>query len=66
MIDQKAEDITIVKYSEEEAQVASNMTANMVEEVSGIEMTKEARVVVVFAKEDGDWKVSIMRSMGKQ
>ena len=66
VIDQKAEDITIVKYNEEEAQVASNMTANMVEEASGIEMTKEARVVVVFVKEEGDWKVSIIRSMGKQ
>ena len=66
VIDRKAEDITIVKYSEEEAQVFSNMTANMVEEASDIEMTGEARTVVVFVKEDGEWKVSSVHSMDNQ
>ena len=66
VIDRKAEDITIVKYSEKEAQVFSNMTARMVEEASGIEMTGEARTVVVFAKEEGKWKVSSVHSMDNQ
>lgn len=66
VIDRKAEDVTVVKYSEEEAQVFSNMTANMVEEASDIEMTGEARTVVVFVKEDGEWKVSSVHSMDNQ
>lgn len=66
VIDRKAEDVTVVKYSEEEAQVFANMSANMVEEGSDIEMTGEARTVVVFVKEDGEWKVSSVHSMDNQ
>lgn len=66
VIDRKAEDITIVKYSEEEAQVFSNMIANMVEEKTDIEMSGEARTVVVFVKEEGKWKVSSVHSMDNQ
>ena len=65
-IDRKVEDVTVVKYSEEEAQVFSNMIANMVEEASDIEMTGEARTVVVFVKEAGEWKVSSVHSMDNQ
>lgn len=66
VINRKAEDVTIVKYSEEEAQVFSNMTADMVEEKTNIEMKGEARTVVVFVKEDGTWKVTSVHSMDNQ
>ena len=66
VIDRKAKDITIVKYSEEEAQVFSNMTADMVEEASGIEVTGEARTVVVLVKEAGNWKVTSVHAMDNQ
>ena len=66
VINRKAEDITIVKYSEEEAQVFSNMTADMVEEASNIEMTGEARTVVVLVKEEGNWKVTSVHAMDNQ
>jgi len=66
VIDRKAEDITIVKYSEEEAQVFSNMTAKMVEEASDIEMTGEARTVVVLVNEEGKWKVTSVHAMDNQ
>ena len=66
VIDRKAEDITIVKYSEKEAQVFSTMTANMIEEASGIEVTGEARTVVVLVKEDGNWKVTSVHAMDNQ
>ena len=66
VIDRKAEDITIVKYSEQEAQVFSNMTAEMVEEASDIEMTGGARTVVVLVKEEGNWKVTSVHAMDSQ
>lgn len=66
VIDRKAEDITIVKYSEEEAQVFSNMTAEMVEESSNIEVTGGARTVVVLVKEEGNWKVTSVHAMDNQ
>ena len=65
-IDRKVEDVTVVKYSEEEAQVFSNMTALMVEEASNIAMAGETRMVVVFVKEDGEWKVSSVHAMDNQ
>ena len=66
VINRKAEDVTIVKYSEEEAQVFSNMTADMVEEASDIEVTGEARTVVVLVKEEGNWKVTSVHAMDNQ
>ena len=66
VIDRKAEDITIVKYSKEEAQVFANMTADMVEAASNIEVTGEARTVVVLVKEDGTWKVTSVHAMDNQ
>ena len=66
VIDRKAEDVTIVKYSEEEAQVFSTMTANMIEEVSAIEVVGEARTVVVLVKEEGKWKVTSVHAMDNQ
>ena len=66
VIDRKAENITIVKYSEKEAQVFSTMTANMIEEVSGIEVVGEARTVVVLVKEEGKWKVTSVHAMDNQ
>ena len=55
-----------MKYSEEEAQVFSNMTAKMVEEASDIEMTGEARTVVVLVNEEGKWKVTSVHAMDNQ
>ena len=66
VIVRKAENITIVKYSEKEAQVFSTMTANMIEEVSGIEVVGEARTVVVLVKEEGKWKVTSVHAMDNQ
>ena len=66
VIDRKAEDITVVKYSEEEAQVFSTMIANMIEEGSAIEVEGEARTVVVLVKEEGNWKVTSVHAMDNQ
>lgn len=62
-IKRSAEDVTIVKYSNEEAQVFSNMKAEMIEKDTDIPLVGEARTVVVFVKEGDAWKVSSVHSM---
>ena len=62
-IERTAADVTIVKYEETEAQVFSNMRAEMVEKDTDIPLEGEARTVIVFVKESGDWKVSSVHSM---
>lgn len=62
-IERSATDVTIVKYEENEAQVFSNMKAEMVEKDTDIPLAGEARTVIVFVKESGAWKVSSVHSM---
>lgn len=62
-IKRSAEDVTIVKYSDGEAQVFSNMKAEMIEKDTDIPLVGEARTVVVFVKEGEAWKVSSVHSM---
>lgn len=62
-IERTASDVTIVKYEKNEAQVFSNMNANMVEKDTDIPLSGGARTVIVFVKEDGAWKVSSVHSM---
>lgn len=62
-INRTAKDVTVVKYEENEAQVFSNMTAEMVEKDTEIPLIGEARTVIVFVKENDAWKVSSVHSM---
>ncbi len=65
-ITKTASDITIVKYSEKEAQVYSNIVTDMTEIASGTELKDEGRQVTVFVKEDGKWKVTRIAYIGNQ
>ncbi|WP_339175255.1 nuclear transport factor 2 family protein [Solibacillus sp. FSL R5-0691] len=60
-----AEDITIVKYSEDEAQVFSNLTTETKEIDTGAELSGVGRQVTVLKKEDG-WKVSSIYYIGSE
>ncbi|MGN7479608.1 nuclear transport factor 2 family protein [Solibacillus silvestris] len=60
-----AEDITIVKYSEEEAQVFSNLKTETKEIETGAELSGAGRQVTVFVNED-DWKVSSIYYIGSE
>ena len=60
-----AEDITIVNYSEEEAQVFSNLKTETKEIKTGAELSGVGRQVTVFMKEDG-WKVSSIYYIGSE
>ena len=60
-----AEDITIVNYSEEEAQVFSNLKTETKEIETGAELSGVGRQVTVFMKEEG-WKVSSIYYIGSE
>ncbi len=50
--------VTIVKYSDQEAQVFSNMKMSYKQLSTGLESNPSGRQVTVFAKEDGEWKIT--------
>ena len=64
-INRSAEDITIVNYKADEAQVFSNLTTNTKELETGAEMSGTGRQVTVFVKEDL-WKVSSIYYIGNE
>jgi hypothetical protein len=54
----EASNVTIVKYSEQETQVYSNMKLSYKQLSTGLETNPSGRQVTVFTKEDSEWKVS--------
>jgi len=50
--------VTIVKYSDQEAQVFSNMQMSYKQLSTGLETNPSGRQVTVFVKEDGEWKIT--------
>ncbi len=65
-LDRTASDVTIVKYSEEEAQVYANLQIKMTEIKTNAELKSSGRQVTVFAKEDNDWKVTSVYYIGNE
>ena len=63
-INRQAENITIVKYNEEEAQVFANLKIEMTEEETNTQVSSQGRQVTVFVSEDGTWKVSSVYYIG--
>lgn len=63
-INRQSEDVTIVKYDEQEAQVYANLKIEMTEEATSTDLNSEGRQVTVFVKEDGAWKVSSVYYIG--
>lgn len=63
-VSREATDVTIVKYSKEQAQVFSTMTTSMKQLNSGLEKNDSGRQVTVFAKEEGEWKVFSIHYLG--
>ena len=64
-VNRTAEDVTIVKYSKDEAQVFSNLKTDTKELKTGAEMSGVGRQVTVFVKED-QWKVSSIYYIGNE
>lgn len=59
------ENVTIVKYSGEEAQVFANIDNYLKQLSTGFETSDKIKQVTVFAKENGDWKVKSVHSIGE-
>lgn len=58
-------DITIVKYDKEEAQVFSKLSYTLKQLSTGLETKEEARQVTLFVKEDAQWRVKSVHSIGE-
>lgn len=58
-----AEDLTVVKYSKDEAQVHANLTIHLTELATGNEVTGIGKQVTVLTKENGQWGVSSVHRM---
>lgn len=65
-IDRTASDVTIVKYSDDEAQVYANLQIKMTEIKTNTDLNSSGRQVTVFANEDGDWKVTSVYYIGNE
>lgn len=65
-LSREAKDVTIVKYAEDEAQVFSNLDTKLKQKSSGLETARTGRQVTVFAKENGEWKVTSVYYMEDQ
>ncbi|RUL54176.1 nuclear transport factor 2 family protein [Lysinibacillus antri] len=63
-IERTPSDVTIVKYSEDEAQVFSNLEIQMTEIETNAELTSSGRQVTVFTNENGGWKVTSVYYIG--
>lgn len=64
-VNREAQDVTIVKYKESEAQVFSNLKTETKEIETGAELAGVGRQVTVFVKED-QWKVSSIYYIGNE
>ena len=63
-LNREASDVTIVKYSDTEAQVFSKLQTSMKQLTSGLETNPSGRQVTVFTKDEGDWKVASVHYIG--
>ena len=59
-----ATEVTIVKYTDTEAQVFSKLKTSMKQLESGYEISPTGRQVTLFTKEEGEWKVSAVHYIG--
>ncbi|WP_172369939.1 nuclear transport factor 2 family protein [Sporosarcina jiandibaonis] len=65
-LNREAADITIVQYSEQEAQVFAKLKTKIKQISSGLEFDQLGRQVTVFTKDDGNWKVSSIHYIGDE
>jgi len=59
-----AEDVTVIKYDENQAQVFASLAISLEQESTGAKLDRTGRQVTVFAKEDGNWRVSSVYFIG--
>ncbi len=65
-VNREAQDVTIVKYNEDEAQVFANLSVKMIEDATNTEVASTGRQVTVFVKEQDAWNVSSVYYIGNE
>ncbi|MFX3675291.1 MAG: nuclear transport factor 2 family protein [Paenisporosarcina sp.] len=63
-VNRTAEDVTLIKYDKNQAQVFATLNISMEQEETGAKLDRSGRQVTVFAKEDGQWRVTSVFFIG--
>ena len=63
-LNREVSNVTIVKYSDKEAQVFSNLKTSYKQISTGLVTKQDGRQVTVFTKNDGDWKAASVHYIG--
>lgn len=56
--------MTVIKYDKSQAQVFASLAISLEQESTGAKLDRTGRQVTVFAKEDGNWRVSSVYFIG--
>lgn len=63
-VNRTPEDVTLIKYDENQAQVFATLHTSMEQKETGAKLERSGRQVTVFAKEDGEWRVTSVFYIG--
>lgn len=63
-VNRTAKDVTVIKYNKNQAQVFASLAISLKQESTGAELDRTGRQVTVFAKEDGEWRVTSVYFIG--
>lgn len=61
-----AEDVTLIKYDKNQAQVFATLNISMEQESTGAKLDRSGRQVTVFTNEDGEWRVTSVFFIGNE
>lgn len=65
-VDRQATDVTIVKYTDTEAQVFAKLKTSLKQLSTGLQTNQSGRQVTVLVKENSEWKVSSVHYVGEE
>ena len=65
-LNREVSNVTVVKYSDTEAQVFAEIKMSYKQLSSGLESKPNGRQVTVFQKDDGEWKVASVHYIGDE
>jgi hypothetical protein len=63
-VNRTAEDVMVIKYNKNQAQVFASLSISLKQESTGASLDRTGRQVTVFAKEDGEWRVTSVYFIG--
>jgi len=63
-VNRTAEDVTVIKYNENQAQVFASLSISLKQVSTGGMLDRTGRQVTVFVKEDGNWRVTSVYFIG--